>query len=239
MKNISNAYSLAEVLLALTVLGILMVLTLPSLLLTYEKQIYLSGVRDVMNEGNKAFAAFALKDGASGKLSATNLFANNPLVAGNGLAKVYKTVKECSGAAGDCWSKNPKTNIGTVDFNAENSYKFMDVKGKTYSITSYGTNCQTLVATNENAIKYQKFAKGCGTFIVDLDGARGPNTYGRDVFGFIILDNYPAYLYPMGGKFDNINGHWQAAGTCERGGANHSLTCTGRIVEDGWRINYY
>ena len=80
---------------------------------------------------------------------------------------------------------------------------------------------------------------------IDVNGKTGPNTYGRDVFVFLVGDT--GTLYPTGGS-DTYFGEnrWDTAGnmfSCTDGdkSANTGTAgwgCTGRVVEQDFKITY-
>jgi hypothetical protein len=80
-----------------------------------------------------------------------------------------------------------------------------------------------------------------GDMYIDVNGNKGPNVLGRDVFEFYISDE--GVLYPNGGKdyalynrqtdLASNSFYWKNNDTSKAG----SLA-TGRLVEEGWKMNY-
>ena len=62
-------------------------------------------------------------------------------------------------------------------------------------------------------------------FIIDVNGNSFPNQMGRDIFAFVLNDSE---IVPSG--FDNTY-------NCNK--AASGLTCTARVINDGWKITYY
>ncbi len=90
------------------------------------------------------------------------------------------------------------------------------------------------------------FSKAADIWI-DVNGTSAPNTMGRDIFGFYLGEN--GKLYPLGAKdvslYDTEGGNadaiWSnanAARRCLNGNIGDSYGCTGRVVADGYKINY-
>ncbi len=78
---------------------------------------------------------------------------------------------------------------------------------------------------------------------IDVNGTAAPNTMGRDIFAFYLGDN--GKLYPLGGKDVAIKGGnlntWNGGGnrSCTNGNiGSGGLGCTGRVVAEGFKINY-
>ncbi len=81
---------------------------------------------------------------------------------------------------------------------------------------------------------------------IDVNGTDGPNTLGRDIFGFYLGKN--GKLYPLGGRntavYDNADNPtllWNNGGAwnCQNGAiAGGGYGCAARVVEEGYKINY-
>lgn len=48
--------------------------------------------------------------------------------------------------------------------------------------------------------------KTCAYIIVDLNGLKPPNAYGRDIFYFYVTSKRGPLLYPLGGVDDALDG---------------------------------
>jgi hypothetical protein len=85
-------------------------------------------------------------------------------------------------------------------------------------------------------------------FIIDINGDKGPNTYGRDIFYFYLSDE--GVLYPEGGKdfaiwayeqdLASIPDYWKNmyTGTKTENAKKNGIYRTGQLVEEGWKMNY-
>ena len=96
MKKI--AFSLAEVLLTMLVLGILISFTVPSLTLSYERNSTQAGFATIIKDVNKALFNYSVKKQCRGKLGCTNVFANANAAAA--LATEFSSVKTGT----NCWN---------------------------------------------------------------------------------------------------------------------------------------
>jgi hypothetical protein len=95
----------------------------------------------------------------------------------------------------------------------------------------------------------------CTITSIDVNGGKGPNTWGRDVFYFIILPN--GHIIPSGGvehmkakfKYNNDTSDPVAASqdwietrcATDKSKANSTYdgqTCSARIIENGWVMDY-
>ena len=90
-----------------------------------------------------------------------------------------------------------------------------------------------------------------GTVTVDINGNKGPNTHGRDVFTFNFLDN--GTLAPPGGlailkssaEYSNVDFeselskyHWERVDRCSKTTTERGHACASRIIESGWKMDY-
>jgi hypothetical protein len=85
-------------------------------------------------------------------------------------------------------------------------------------------------------------------FYIDVNGAKGPNEVGRDLFGFYISDD--GTLYPYGGKdyalyesqtdLASNTYYWKNVynGTKEENAKRIQKYRAGQLMEEGWKMNY-
>ncbi len=239
MKNLKFlGFTLGEVLIALVVLGLLYILTIPLLNHNYQRNVTQAGFADVFKEFNKAMFNYTVRKQCQGQLTCTGLFSEGKNQAEE-LSSEYQTVK----IGNNCW--NGKTIHNNFDGSGEttnlnNLNCFIDGKNRIFAIEPV-SNCDTdyFDATGKNENKKHKLQKSCGYLFVDLNGEKSPNAFGVDVFAFIIADASTAYLYPLGGSLlkSSYSGLSKWKGTCGDG-SNDGRTCAGRIVEDGWKVKY-
>jgi len=90
----------------------------------------------------------------------------------------------------------------------------------------------------------------CGASYIDVNGEKGPNQYGRDLYYFKISSD--GILYPWGGKdiqvyesyFGGSASYWKNVGlACGTSGSTDikfhaGKHCAGRVIDEGWEMNY-
>lgn len=83
-------------------------------------------------------------------------------------------------------------------------------------------------------------ASGEGTLcqlVYDINGIRKPNRVGKDVFKFVIADN--GRLYPFGSRaHKNINSDLEKVNCSLAGSADEAFACTGAVADNNWRAEY-
>ena len=152
----------------------------------------------------------------------------------------------------DCWDgipiKNDFNQMGESLTDLSNISCFIDRDNTIYAIERLSADCSTDLY-NKTAGKRHKLQNSCAILYVDVNGQTSPNTFGRDIFAFVITNSNNTYLYPVGGKLmktiivgqsamseGSLVGSW--VGSCD---AEHheGRTCAGRLVEEGMKIKYW
>ena len=252
LKNKQHkAFTLAEVLVTLAVIGVVAAFVIPGLIQSYQKHVTISKLKKALSVGNSALTMAAIKHCGTADLSCifTNL-----TTAGDAIAAQYNVVKNCRNNTGQgCFAVFNINFDGSseVNFDWDNDndyYKFITADGMSIAISRHSTCASNYEVPNSNS----PTSKTCGVFFIDLNGPnKGPNYDGKDVFRFFITSNKAPVLYPRGGWHDNKNGagneatggdhYWKynSANRCSPSGSKGGNFCTGRIIEKGWTIDYY
>ena len=137
-------------------------------------------------------------------------------------------------------NKYLKTISLALPYASENAIEYKNIDGSEYI---YWYEHKTIL--NDGAIIYTY--NGNGSFLLDVNGEKGPNVYGRDLFGLFldayghVIDGYDVdagYTHTVyfGGGEKIINSH-----RCEKDNINPLETneCFYyKIVSDGWKMNY-
>lgn len=100
--------------------------------------------------------------------------------------------------------------------------------------TNYGLDSQFLRAANIG-----RFKRNVGAVLIDINGLKGSNRTGKEVFAFTVDDK--GTLIPVGGELHRaINQAGYRQNSCSLGSGNvrDGLYCTGRIADNGWVANY-
>lgn len=246
-----SAFTLAEVLITLAIIGVVAALTIPSLMANYQKTQYIAGLKKAYAEITEALKLMANDHGCSDDLKSTGVFINGDNVTlGNEFKKYFKLAKDC-GAVVDsndegtkCFSADTSENYDgsgarwDMNDNMNGYYTFITADGFSIAISSY--DCETNWINNEPNLNLSKV---CGDLVVDTNGPKGPNNYGRDIFDFTITNGKGPALYPQAGsELKNMGWAWVDASTGEpRACYDQDLdgyNCAGRVIEEGWQMKY-
>lgn len=239
MKKLKKtAFTLAEVLITLAIIGIVAAITIPILFANYQKQQWVTQLQKSYTTFNQALVQIASDYGCAGNLACTGLFDTGTTIDifGDQIVKYFKVVKNCqtSGVSLGCWSNSSSTNYdgsGTrYDYDSSSGrYKFVGADGATYYMATYASGCSTSRGTNS-------MSQVCAWLWVDVNGMKPPNNQGRDIFEFYITNGKGPLLYPYGGK-DHTGVYYKDTGTCTPTNPE-GYACTAKIMEDSWQMNY-
>ena len=241
-KNI--AMTLAEVLITLGIIGIVAALTISTLFNNYQKQEYSSKLKKFYTTFNEALTNLSSDYGCQGDLRCTGLFSptSTHIDLGEAIVKYFQTSKVCSTAA-NCLTKLASDyydGSGTRYSLDGGFYKFITSDGTAIRLENNRNNCSTQWWSNN---KTGHMRQACATVVVDVNGFKPPNAFGRDLFQFYITNEKGPLLYPSGGIDDgrSANNWWKNTSgeivKCHEADKRGAF-CAGRVFEEGWQMNY-
>ena len=220
------AFTLAEVLITLGIIGVVAAMTLPTLINQYEKKMTVVKLKKAYNTLANIAQRGYLDNGNitnTGSVTADNAkeffdkywlpYLNNPKVSPNGKFPYEKDFAYTY------------RNGTTVDHTITTNYSTGRIFFTTSEGISYYVNCMTWETdTNGNSVAI--FSTRQQVF-VDLNGTKPPNTFGKDVFYFTI--SFTENVVRANGyntSKSTINANCQTTGTF----------CAAKIIADGWEI---
>ena len=218
------AFTLAEVLITLVIIGVIAAITVPSLINKTNNQ-------ETVSRLKKAYSTFA---------QATNLIIaeeGTPRADKGGWAtnanNIYKMYKRHLNNAKDCNSQHGCFNQGTYKFlNGDEDNRDYNTSYDWYKIVL--ADGVQVAFSNDTVADCGRTIDGistnvCAPIFVDLNGEKKPNTFGKDVFGFVIKENG---LYPNGCDDER---YCDAASTTGNFGKGYGCAC--KVLREG-AINY-
>lgn len=221
------AFTLAEVLITLGIVGIVAAMTLPALVGNYQKKqtaMQLKKVYTILQQTTqRAEADFE-------SLEYWN-FNTSPIAFSNLYIKpYYKIIQDYDNTTFPadykifCNSSNTKDCMGYGAF--RNSSRFIITDGTLLAFHSYIT---------------QNSEKGGVTIIIDINGFKKPNRYGRDVFMFTIQPKGGVLPYGVGQMAGDTtertyDRHFLMAGEGWRACKIDGIFCAAVIMTDNWEI---
>lgn len=253
----TQAFTFAEVMVTITIIGIVAALTMPGLVAHYHEKEYVSQLQKSLSQFEQAMQHIMFRhectdiictgifDGIANDTEWNNRFNEE-------MTKSIKIIKsEKNGTAMQPELKSaplkPKDTKLTAqtDWRSTDGYKFMTPDGVLYVVTP--KNCTFVPYQNLSTIK-----NICAEVTIDVNSLRRPNQYGRDLFKFIVAQN--GHLYPLYSKdYSNAmtgsasgNSYWRTneelcAGEGILNDAPENVSgegCAARVIEEGWRMTY-
>ena len=234
-KNKSKfAFTLAEVLVTLGIIGVVAVLTVPNVISSYQKKVYVAQLQKAYNQISNA-VALLMVDEEVDNLNDSSLYCDRDQMGdeacfergGNFLKKYFKVLADCGH---DNYSKCFKDEKPVYKRNGslENGEAFP---------SGFWGYC---VALNSGTI----FCANCFnswpfTVFVDVNGKKGPNTWGRDAFYFDVnykgeiaesFHYYPNHMNPDLNPLNDPN-------RCLENNS-YNFGCFTKIINDGWKMDY-
>lgn len=220
-----NGFTLSELLMALTIVGVIAVLTVPVMMNNIHNKMFATQVKN-MAAIIEQLAQDQLIVHRTRDLSDTDFADAAKLLSDNHFA----ISKNCSPdkALNECWktgvSGSNKVNYKKLDGSAMGNF----------------TASRTVILRNGVILKYNTESndgKTVGFFMFDINGNDKPNMLGRDLFGF--------YVTPKGRIVDCSelsNDDVSLAEKINKCKANSSPKgtgwCYGAVVDSGWKMDY-
>lgn len=200
-----NAFTLAEILITMGIIGVVSAMTVPALNQSWQRDAYTTQLRKVYSE--VAQAAVRLKtDKNVQSLTEARVTSNN--IREEFIHKYFVVLKDCPIILG-CFANSYKTVNGTNIVPSGDSFDLCSS-----SVIASGAALCYLVSGDRIRI------------IVDVNGVKEPNIFGRDVFAMEVLPN---------GKVQDPNNGSVFHPNATKIRDTHAL---GRIIKDGWKMTY-
>ncbi|MBP3924480.1 type II secretion system protein [bacterium] len=218
------AFTLAEVLITLGIIGVVAALTLPTLINKYKERVLVERLKQTYSIFSQAYLRAVVDNGMPDNW---DIGERNSM---EGAEKLYdiltaymKLGKSCKSEYG-CFAQEYKTLDGnTYGYAPANHPMYVRgilANGVAFAMPSSGSGCEL-----ENDV----YKNICSVLYVDLNGYSRPNQAGIDYFGFYITTKG---IIPMGlqGWNGGANGY-----TCEKSGTSrgNGTGCTAWVLSHG------
>ncbi len=244
MSKKFSGFSLAELLIALAIVGIVAALTIPNVYSNYQKKSYLSLLEKTYRELDQNLKMIQAQDyynngfyksilalrGKSVEETAGCFFLGGceDILTHKESKPFYNVSKDCEKTAQPCFAASYK------NINGDKNENFTCSDG--YNVTVQNGTALCIIPADNNKP---------ATVYTDVNGAEGPNIGGRDMFKFYIFNDY---TIDDGSDGDYITPDKVKDGTAED--ARNTLFsssclsstvgegCFGKILNDNWEMNY-
>ncbi len=209
-----KAFTMAEVLIVLTILGVIAALTMPALNANIQKQ----------QAGPALMRAISTLETANALVSQERDF--------------YSFEESCKNYLNDCFEPFVKEKLGAAKLNENIEYTAF---GNQDIVQNYPYGYVTkngFIYYFEDAEFTPIYIK----FNIDINGTKRPNMLGKDLFHiFMLVDDENSKIYAYGStalqdKLEGVSG-WRN-GNCDATGVRDGNVCGGSIVDNNGRVIY-
>ncbi len=235
-----KAFTLAEVLVTLGIIGVVSAMTVPTLMQNHQRKVYVTQLHKVYSEVGQAVKMY-MTDNNLVSLSEGRIRGNKDEL--NKFVKNYfKVVKDCGGKYytgdnGSCFAHYYTSLDGTKEVNMEGWSCYatvvlasgaalcFDTGGLEMSDADVDLNGDGKVDENDQVQNNGANAGQAMGVEVDINGTQGPNISGRDYFYMDVTPNGLVH-----------DSRWTEDSTIDM--TNVGPTGIGKIIEDGWQMTY-
>ena len=236
------AFTLAEVLITLGIIGVVAALTLPSVIQNYKKQVTVSQLKKAYSTlGQVAQKAFADNGPA--------VFEEGAELKGDDVKTFFDTYWLPYFKGAEVYPINKKPILNNSEVNCKDCYLFLNGGyatvqvftsynlGRIFFSTADGMTYFVYMITwvnnkydeNGNIISQDGVYTSNQLVYVDVNGTKPPNTFGKDVFAFNI-DFNNGVVRPKSDNFSQTGIDYD----CK----TYGTSCAAKIMREGWKINY-
>lgn len=212
----TKAFTLAEVLITLGIIGIVAAMTLPTVINKYQKEATVTQLKKTYTILNQAFRQAEVENESS---QYWNESSNQANVLFEKYWKPYlKSPKICTSENGACGYKK------------QAPWKQINGKNDDYCVYLNDYRLSIMLADGQ----FVSIVSGSGydlndkRMIIDLNGSKSPNTFGRDTFLFIRISGKGIMPYGYELSSNTVNND------CSKTGKGYM--CAAKIIKDNWNI---
>ena len=238
MKNL-RAFTLAEVLIVLGIIGVVAAMTLSLVIKHYQQQIVVQRLKKAYSEFSQTIQKAEQEHGLLETWDFADFETSQDRATyfgENYLFPYIKTIKKCLPTTNECWADNVKP-LGTGAYAS--------------NLTNNQAGKESFITASGYTVLYWLHGNGTGMwYVVDINGLTKPNKVGRDIFAFQAnwgkTTDSKYGVYPVGLERtetysrDSLitgDGFYDKNRTCNKGSnIKKGQTCASIIMLDGWKI---
>lgn len=247
-------FTLAEVLITLAVIGVIAVITAGVIQNQHSKETYVA-LQKAQSELQNAVTRTMSEYGCVGDMKCTGLFEKgndiastifalngiteaelNSGVKPTGMVQFFNVMKNCGKNTG-CF---PNVTYETIGGKKDTAWLAINASASYYAkvVLNDGASVAWIQSASNNCTRdvgNGPMDNTCGTFLIDINGVKEPNTYGRDLFGFWLSTN--GIIYPGGNSHLTQWGYPAYCDTSNTTSGDNGIACTAKVLNDGG-VNY-
>lgn len=236
--NRLKAFTLAEVLVTLGIIGVVASMTMPTLVGNYQKKSYVTQLQKVYSQLQQAALKYK-NDKNAINLREAGLTSQAEIK--NFLHDNFNVVADCGSAV-----KEPCFSATYTDLNGT-SHNTNDSWGAASSVTLSSGVSIILDYPAYYTLTVDGVTSHYGHMVIDVNGPKGPNRGGRDIF---FAEFYDDGSIDIAGATPECKSQGKCDGNkslkdmreayfnsnCKTG--RYGMGCIGKIINDNWEMNY-
>ena len=211
-----RAFTLAEVLITLGIIGVVAAITMPTLITNYQKHVTVSRLKKAYSQISHAFK---LSEVENGETKYWNLDAPADEFAEKYLIPYLKNTEK----------------LLTSDLNSKIGYKFLNGQSAKNIGWEWGYSLKLSDGTFVIIDGWSPGDNSYRTIYVDINGYQKPNVFGKDMFVFQILKTSAFRPYYYHSSRDGLLSNGEQK--CSKQSSEYpGISCAALIMLDGWKI---
>ena len=220
------AFTLAEVLVTLGIIGVVSAMTVPTLMQNYQRQSYVTQLHKVYNELQQASLRYMTDRNA---INMKEAGFNSQASADSFIESNFKVINSCGTSLTPCF----KNRADYKKLSGETVASWGGCQGtRTHYSLASGASLGVCYRTDGTSMVAEIF--------VDANGQKGPNIVGRDLMNFFLyndgtIDDYSGSAPPISqatreSMFNSV--------CAKAGNAGNWHGCLGKLINDNWQMTY-
>ena len=209
------AFTLAEVLVTLGIIGVVSAMTVPTLMQNHQRKTYVTQLHKVYNEMQQALLQYQTDKNAV-NLKEAGLTSSEALE--NFIRSYFKVVKECDTLEGCFADEYKRLNGESGNFGQNKAF-----------VLANGASIRTTFTEGANNGDLNVY------FAIDVNGLKGPNILGRDCFFVFVYNNG---IIDDQGTSAPLSTEERETRFEEDCFGNGTAGCFGKILNDNWEMTY-
>ena len=202
-----NAFTLAEILITLGVIGVVAAMTMPTLIKNYKKQYTVNKLKETYTILSQALQRAVVENGEPKNW----IYNGGDFFVENYLSPYLKIIKKSSNSPRHYYLSGVELPKNFYD----NCIHYYLINGVEITVRPYGNTHHIIMA--------------------DLNGIQGPNTYGKDCFKFEFVNSADDFSLSKSFRFNGTTSDIsKIKADCKKG--QNGDFCGAWIMENGWKI---
>jgi len=171
------AFTLAEVLITLAIIGVVAVMTIPTLISDYQEKVTVTKLKKMYSTLTNAYGLYKIENNGTVKFSIT----------ADGATQAFEVFKPYLRISQDCGI----VQVGDCAYSTERVLK----DNSPVDLSNPVHIGHSVILSDGSSIKFRSGADAIAVIYYDVNGAAGPNKWGHDYFEFVVNDSM---VYPHG-----------------------------------------